>query len=425
MARTRISEFSATAADNTDIDSIDIAEGCAPSGINNAIRELMAQLKDFQTGAGGDSFTTANLAYTGTLTGGTGVINIGSGQLVKDASGNLGLGVTPSAWLSSIKAMQIGGNGALYGNNSAGNNTSLVSNAYIDSSSTFRYLTNGYATGYQQFDSSHIWRIAPLGTAGNTISFTQAMTLSAAGNLGIGVSPDADAKLQVEGGIRATSGSPAAFNMTNGFSFKDSKDAGMFSPANGVVGFATAGTERARIDSSGNLLVGTTATNPVASRVNGTVFLAGGGMRLRSVTAESYFGLNVSSGTHMSFYTDNGSTFTTAGNISSNGGTTSYNGSSDYRLKDNIEPLSNALETISKLKPCTFTWKIDGRSDNGFIAHELQEVLPNAVTGEKDAVNADGSIKAQGVDPRNIVATVVAALQELKAEFDAYKAAHP
>ena len=56
MAKTKISEFSATPANNTDIDSINIAEGCAPSGINDAIRELMAQLKDFQTGAVGDSF---------------------------------------------------------------------------------------------------------------------------------------------------------------------------------------------------------------------------------------------------------------------------------------------------------------------------------------------------------------------------------
>lgn len=68
MARTKISEFSATAADNTDIDNIDIAEGCAPSGINNAIREMMAQLKDFQAGTAGDSFNGAvNGALNGSL----------------------------------------------------------------------------------------------------------------------------------------------------------------------------------------------------------------------------------------------------------------------------------------------------------------------------------------------------------------------
>jgi microcystin-dependent protein len=70
MAKNKISEFSSTAANNTDIANINIAEGCAPSGINNAIRELMAQLKDQQTGADGDNFTVGgNLSVTGTATG--------------------------------------------------------------------------------------------------------------------------------------------------------------------------------------------------------------------------------------------------------------------------------------------------------------------------------------------------------------------
>jgi microcystin-dependent protein len=69
MAKTKISEFDSVPANNTDIDSINIAEGCAPSGINNAIRELMSQLKDQQTGAAGDNFTVGgNLAVTGTST---------------------------------------------------------------------------------------------------------------------------------------------------------------------------------------------------------------------------------------------------------------------------------------------------------------------------------------------------------------------
>jgi hypothetical protein len=69
MAKNKISEFSSTAANNADIAGINIAEGCAPSGINNAIRELMAQLKDQQTGADGDNFTVGgNLSVTGTTT---------------------------------------------------------------------------------------------------------------------------------------------------------------------------------------------------------------------------------------------------------------------------------------------------------------------------------------------------------------------
>jgi len=84
MAKTKISEFSATPSNNTDIDGINIAEGCAPSGINNAIRELMSQLKDQQTGASGDSFTVGsnlivngNASITGTFSS-TGQITLGS-----------------------------------------------------------------------------------------------------------------------------------------------------------------------------------------------------------------------------------------------------------------------------------------------------------------------------------------------------------
>lgn len=72
MAKNKISEFSSTPANNTDIAGINIAEGCAPSGINNAIRELMAQLKDQQSGTDGDDFTVGgNLVVTGTATGST------------------------------------------------------------------------------------------------------------------------------------------------------------------------------------------------------------------------------------------------------------------------------------------------------------------------------------------------------------------
>jgi hypothetical protein len=87
--------------------------------------------------------------------------------------------------------------------------------------------------------------------------------------------------------------------------------------------------------------------------------------------------------------------------------------------------MTGALAKVALLKPCTYKWNADGSDGEGFIAHELQEVCPDAVTGEKDAVNEDGSIKAQGIDTSFLVATLTAAIQELKAEFDAYKATHP
>jgi hypothetical protein len=100
MAKTKISEFDSNPANNTDIDSINIAEGCAPSGINNAIRELMSQLKDQQTGASGDGFTVAGtLAITGgvTLDGSAGT----TGQVLLSA----GSGNTPTWGASFVAGM--------------------------------------------------------------------------------------------------------------------------------------------------------------------------------------------------------------------------------------------------------------------------------------------------------------------------------
>tara|TARA_R100001460_G_scaffold14002_1_gene31459 strand:- start:892 stop:1410 length:519 start_codon:yes stop_codon:yes gene_type:complete len=81
MAKTKISEYDATAGNNTDIDSVNIAEGCPPSGINNAIRELMAHLKDFQQGSGSDTLTVGNtltVTADGTFSG-TGQLKVPSG----------------------------------------------------------------------------------------------------------------------------------------------------------------------------------------------------------------------------------------------------------------------------------------------------------------------------------------------------------
>jgi hypothetical protein len=117
--------------------------------------------------------------------------------------------------------------------------------------------------------------------------------------------------------------------------------------------------------------------------------------------------------------------FATVGTIATSSSATAYNTSSDYRLKENIAPMIGALNIVSQLKPCTYTWKADGKDGQGFIAHELQAVIPDAVTGEKDAIDKDGNIKPQGVDASFLVATLTAAIQELKAEFDAYKATHP
>jgi len=124
---------------------------------------------------------------------------------------------------------------------------------------------------------------------------------------------------------------------------------------------------------------------------------------------------------------------TNTGVVSTNGSTTTYGTSSDYRLKENVAPMTGALDKVAQLKPVTYKWKTSGLDGEGFIAHELAEVVPEAVFGEKDGTEVykddDGNDqtrpKYQSVDTSFLVATLTAALQELNAKFDAYVASHP
>jgi hypothetical protein len=105
------------------------------------------------------------------------------------------------------------------------------------------------------------------------------------------------------------------------------------------------------------------------------------------------------------------------GDITEAAGGIQYNSNSDYRLKENEVPLSDGLKRLNKLKPYTFNFKSDKNTKvDGFFAHEVQEIVPNAVSGEKDAMNDDGSIKAQKMDVAKIVPLLVASVQELSAK---------
>ena len=110
-----------------------------------------------------------------------------------------------------------------------------------------------------------------------------------------------------------------------------------------------------------------------------------------------------------------------AGSITTTANTTNYGSGSDYRLKNDVSPLTGALDKVAKLKPVSWKWKADNSAGEGFIAHELAEVCPQAVYGEKDAMYEDGTINPQQVDTSFLVATLVAAIQELKAEVDSLK----
>jgi hypothetical protein len=84
--------------------------------------------------------------------------------------------------------------------------------------------------------------------------------------------------------------------------------------------------------------------------------------------------------------------------------------------------MQDALAVIAQLNPVTYTWKANGSDGQGFIAHELQAVVPDCVTGEKDAVDAEGNPQYQGVDTSFLVATLVKAVQELSAKVASLEA---
>ena len=644
MAKTKISEFSATPANNTDIDSINIAEGCAPSGINDAIRELMAQLKDFQTGAVGDSFngpvgtSTAaagaftTLSSTGnttlgdasgdsvtingtatfananpTLTAGTangvtylngskvltsgsaltysatsglttngvtqgynttlytvdgtlsnysaannvylngntaGGLNLrgdgtggastqlflggatsseankiiftvassegmrltstglgigtsspatklnlygsnvaGVGQLKidcpsgdfsqltlfqnnvnqafirtngssldmgsstsipfgfftngnermrLDSAGNLGLGVTPSAWGSAYKMLQAS-TGASFGG--TGNIAIVGSNYYNDGSS--KYIGTGLAALYLQDSGVHKFFTAASGTAGNAISFTQAMTLEADGDWILGGTATVDgSRAQIYGSKTLSSGIPqqqlnigdtsgittgagggisfsAVFtgtSLTTMGSIEGVRENGTSGNYAGALVFKTRqnganNNEGARIDSSGNLLVGKTTTvlsSKILSSFNGATQ---NGIVLDdplSTSAAGFIAMSIGNGTY-------------CGSVSRVGSTSAvvYTATSDRRLKENIVDAPSALAHINSVKVRSFNW-IDGghQIKYGVIAQEFFDVEPDAVIQGDSGETIE---KTWSVDTSALVPAMIKAIQEQQA----------
>jgi len=173
--------------------------------------------------------------------------------------------------------------------------------------------------------------------------------------------------------------------------------------------------EYMRIDSSGNLLVGTTSNLSVASKVQVSTSASIAYLYTSSTGSDGCY-VDIAGNNKFFEFRKAG---VEKGSITTNGSTTAYNTNSDYRLKENIAPMAGALAIVSALKPVTYKWKETGEESQGFIAHELQAVVPDCVVGEKDAVDSEGKPVYQGIDTSFLVATLTAAIQELNAKVEA------
>jgi hypothetical protein len=216
--------------------------------------------------------------------------------------------------------------------------------------------------------------------------------------------------ISIEGGVSENilqiGGGPGEFNAATLIKFSTAANT-----------TTTGGSERARITSAGDLLVGlTSSTGSGKTEINATS--TNPALCLRTPQSSGTIAVQI--------FFDGDNTDCGSIDVNTTANTTAYTTSSDYRLKENVVTMTGALATVGQLNPVTWNWKHAPEiSGQGFIAHELQAVVPDAVTGEKDAVDKDGNPKYQGIDTSFLVATLTAALQELNTKFDAYVASHP
>ena len=312
--------------------------GTTSVGLGNTTTTLVG-LTNVSTTVVNTSNVSANTSLLLQTNGTTTAVTIDTNQ-------NVGVGVTPSAWSSNYKGLQMNG-GALQVYTS-GDRFAVNQNAFVNSGGVSSYVNNGYASQYLQLNSEHRFYTAPSGTAGNAITFTQAMTLTNAGSLQI--------------------------NTTSA---------------------VYSSVERVSILSSGT----------------------DGGIGIQTSTGIGV-GINLQNGVSGNTFISFGVGGSGKGSITWNGTLTVYNTTSDRRLKSNIVDLttSDSGVLIDSLLPRKFTWTDSNTSDVGFIADEVQNILPSAVTGTANEVDENGKPVYQMVDMSipEIIAHLVAEIKSLR-----------
>ena len=338
-----------------------------------------------------------------------------------DSSGNLGLGVTPSAWISTAKAFQINGGyvGSIW--TTASGQFQIGNNVYTNSGGNDTYISTNYAAKYNiSSTGQHQWYTAASGTAGNAITFTQAMTLDASGNLGIGVTSPTSALY-----VAAQSDTAGGAGITLGNTTTNRRWLTRFG-TNSDLGYyldfydGSSWNTRLALTYTGNLLVGTTSSAGRLTINGSTADSTANCVSFRDSSSTSLFIVRddgrISTGGALSPYSN---TTASAANMYVDASGIFYRSTSSLKYKTNVENATHGLADVLKLRPVTYQSKAteDGQIIyGGLIAEEvdaagLKEFVQYAPDGSPDAL-------AYG----NMVSLCIKAIQELSAQVTELKA---
>jgi len=323
--------------------------------------------------------------FIGSITSIPMLFGIGGAEKMRlDTSGNLGLGTSsPAAKLEVSGAA----NGIIQSKDTTG------------AGSFLRMLADVTAENLINWDKDTDLRFAT--SDSDFANFSERMRLTSAGNLGVGGNPNRKIHCYGELAISNAADTGALLFITASDSNYIYSRAGNASSSAVPLLFMTGNSEKMRLTSAGELLKGTTAAvgQGTLADLNSTE-IGNGYMNLcRDDTAtikQVRFGKNSAE----------------VGSISTTGSATAYNTSSDYRLKEDLKDFKG-LDLVSKIPVYDYKWKADDSRSYGVMAHELEEVLPQAVTGDKDAE------EMQAVDYSKIVPLLVKSIQELSAKLEA------
>ena len=375
----------------------------------------------------GGNFITKQIAYADRNSAPS---TVGAERMRIDSSGNLLVGKTSDSFSTQGQVFAAGGYTDLTRAGTVLNLNRLTSDGDI-----VKFYKDGTTVGSIGTNGGDVY----IGTGDTGVRFVDSLDCLLPLNTSTNATRDAAIDIGYNDGGRFKDLYLSGKAQADSYQFAQNSSAvgaseAIYRATTGTIAFKTNSSERLRITSSGNLLV------------NQTSVLTGGQVEIGYHGSSTYglaFHPEIDGGRAINFKNAAG---VTVGSIQNTSSATSYNTSSDYRLKEDVQPMTGASERVLALNPVNFAWKDGGDRTDGFIAHEAQAVVPEAVTGTKDAMrieeyevtpavyDGDGNVVTeavmgtrevpdyQGIDQSKLVPLLTAALQEALKRIEALEA---